>query len=113
MNPEIIGMTGAALTTCCFIPQAIKTVKSRDTRGISAWMYGIFSAGVFCWLIYGFMLSNLPMILANGVTLPLALTILYVKLKEKAHSEHSGVSPHARPSDLASGTDDLPDPPLH
>ncbi|MCD6034430.1 MAG: hypothetical protein K0R63_171 [Rickettsiales bacterium] len=80
---ELIGLIAATLTTLCFVPQAIRTLKTRETHSISKWMYVFFSCGLFCWLIYGILLGNTPMILANAITLPLALTILYVKLQEK------------------------------
>lgn len=77
-----VGMLAATLTTVCFIPQAIKTIRTKQTQGISAIMYCIFNTGIACWLGYGLLLNNLPMIFANTITLPLTLTILVVKLKQ-------------------------------
>lgn len=81
INPEWIGYTAAVLTTLAFVPQALKTIRSRDTRGISLSMYVVFTLGVGCWLAYGIALGSWPMILANIVTLGLAATILGLKLK--------------------------------
>lgn len=81
MNPEWLGFTGAALTTASFIPQAVMTIRSRDTRGISRGMYLIFTAGVAFWLAYGIAIDSLPMILANTATLGLAGTVLAFKLR--------------------------------
>lgn len=81
MNLEWLGFTGAALTTASFIPQAIMTIRSRDTRGISRSMYVIFTIGVAFWLAYGIAIDSLPMIFANTVTLALAATILALKLR--------------------------------
>jgi MtN3 and saliva related transmembrane protein len=81
MNLELLGFAGAVLTTSSFIPQAIMTIRSRDTRGISRGMYIIFTAGVAFWLAYGIAIDSLPMILANTVTLGLAGTILVLKLR--------------------------------
>ena len=81
MNLEWFGYIGALLTTGSFIPQAIMTIRSRDTRGISRGMYVIFTIGVAFWLVYGIALDSLPMILANTVTLGLAGTVLALKLR--------------------------------
>ena len=81
MNPDMLGYVAAVLTTVAFVPQAVKTVRSRDTSGISLGMYVIFTTGVALWLVYGLALSALPIILANSLTLPLAATILALKLR--------------------------------
>jgi MtN3 and saliva related transmembrane protein len=81
MNLEWLGFTGALLTTASFIPQAVMTIRSRDTRGISRGMYVIFTIGVAFWLAYGIAIDSLPMILANTVTLGLAGTVLALKIR--------------------------------
>jgi MtN3 and saliva related transmembrane protein len=81
MNPDMLGYVAAALTTVAFVPQALKTVRSRDTSGISLRMYVTVTTGVALWLVYGLALSALPIILANSITLPLAATILALKLR--------------------------------
>jgi MtN3 and saliva related transmembrane protein len=81
MNGELIGYVGAFLTTVSFIPQAVKTIRTRDTRGISLGMYSVFTVGVACWLGYGLVLGSWPMILSNIVTLGLSGTILALKLR--------------------------------
>lgn len=81
MSGEWFGYAAAALTTLSFVPQAIKLIRSRDTRGISLGMYVIFNAGIVCWLLYGFVLMSWPMIIANTITLALSATILVLKLR--------------------------------
>ena len=81
MNPDKLGYVAAVLTTVAFVPQALKTVRSRDTSGISLGMYVILTTGVALWLVYGLALTALPIILANSITLPLAATILALKLR--------------------------------
>jgi len=81
MNTEWLGYAAAMLTTTSFIPQAVKTIRTRDTRGISLGMYVIFVVGVALWLAYGIAIDSLPMILANTATLGLAGTILGLKLR--------------------------------
>lgn len=81
-NPEILGIIAGTLTTICFVPQAIKLIRSRHTEGVSLLMYAIFTLGVFFWLTYGIVLESRPMIVANSITLGLSATILVVLLKE-------------------------------
>ncbi len=80
-SPHWVGSLAAMLTTVCFIPQAVKTLRERDTRGISLGMYSLFTLGVFFWLIYGLLLQSPPMILANAVTFPLSAVILGCKIR--------------------------------
>jgi MtN3 and saliva related transmembrane protein len=81
MNPELLGYAGALLTSASFIPQAVMTIRTRDTHGVSRGMYILFTVGVAFWLAYGIAMHSLPMILANTVTLALAGTILALKLR--------------------------------
>lgn len=81
MNPEWVGTVAAILTTIAFVPQALKTLKSRDTAGISLGMYAVFTVGIGFWFAYGLMLGSWPMILSNTVTFVLAATILALKLR--------------------------------
>ena len=83
---EAFGYFAATATTVSFVPQAIKVIKTRDTRSISLWMYALFSFGVLLWLIYGIMLAAMPIILANAVTLVFATIILGYKLGESRRS---------------------------
>lgn len=76
-----VGLLAAFCTTISFVPQAIKTIKTGDTSSISLAMYSIFTFGTFAWLIYGILSRNLPVSLANGITLILSTTILIYKLK--------------------------------
>ncbi|NZA28076.1 SemiSWEET transporter [Luteimonas sp. SJ-92] len=81
MSAEWLGYAAAVLTSIAFVPQAIKTVRSRDTRSISLGMYVVFTVGVGFWFAYGVALMSWPMILANSVTFALAATILGLKLR--------------------------------
>tara|TARA_B110000259_G_C13899310_1_gene356217 strand:- start:376 stop:639 length:264 start_codon:yes stop_codon:yes gene_type:complete len=80
---KYIGFFAAFCTTIAFVPQAIKVYKSKSTKDISLYMFLIFTIGVLSWLIYGFIIHNLPVILANAVTLVLSLFILLYKLQYK------------------------------
>ena len=80
---KYIGFFAAFCTTFAFLPQAIKVWRTKSTKDISLYMFVIFTTGVFSWLIYGIIISNLPLILANATTLILSLFILIYKLKYK------------------------------
>jgi MtN3 and saliva related transmembrane protein len=77
---EILGYVAATLTTVSFLPQAILTIRTRDTDGLSLSMYSTFTLGVLGWLIYGFFLKNNVIMIANSITLFLAMLILSFKL---------------------------------
>ncbi|HEX6549846.1 MAG TPA: SemiSWEET transporter [Gammaproteobacteria bacterium] len=82
MNIErYIGLAAAALTTLSFLPQVYRSFVTRDLHGVSLTMYCVFTAGISLWLIYGIMLHDLPITLANAVTLVLAMTVLILKLR--------------------------------
>ena len=81
MDGEWFGYAAAALTTLAFVPQAVKTIRSRDTRSLSLGMYLVFTVGIGFWLAYGIHLRSWPMIGCNALTLVLAGTILGMKLR--------------------------------
>lgn len=76
----IMGFAAAVLTTSSFVPQAIKTIRTKDTRSISFFMYLLFSAGTLLWLLFGIFSDNLPIIIANAITLIFAVIILSYKI---------------------------------
>lgn len=78
---ELIGYGAAALTTIAFLPQVLHTWRLRSGRGISLGMYAIFAGGVALWLIYGLLLGAWPIILANIITLTLALSIIVMAIR--------------------------------
>ncbi len=79
-----VGFGGAVLTTLSFLPQAWLSFKTRDVSGVSLGMYSVFTVGVALWLVYGVMLGAWPIVLANAITLGLAITILVMKLRYSA-----------------------------
>ena len=76
-----MGYAAAVLTTASFVPQAWLTFKSRDVRGISLGMYSAFTLGVALWLVYGLLIQAWPVVIANVITLVLALAILWMRVK--------------------------------
>ncbi len=77
---DLTGTLAALLTTLSFVPQAWHTFQTKDVSGISLGMYSAFTLGVALWLAYGLMLQAWPVVIANAVTLALALGILAMKL---------------------------------
>jgi len=80
----LVGLAAGFCTTVAFLPQVVKTWKSKSAKDLSLGMYSIFCTGVLLWLIYGIMISDLPVILANAITLILAVSILFFKLTFKS-----------------------------
>ncbi len=75
-----IGLIGGIFTTISFFPQVIRIWKTHSTKDLSLVMFLLFSVGVLLWLIYGIILGQLPIIIANAVTLVMAIIILTFKL---------------------------------
>src|SRR3546814_13834515 len=71
----------ALLTSVSFVPQAIRTLRTQDTQGISTGMYVTFVAGTATWLWYGIALRSLPVVASSIVTLLLSAMILVMKLR--------------------------------
>lgn len=78
---EAVGLIAGLCTTIAFLPQAIKCWRSRSTGDISLTMFLIFATGVCLWLAYGLAIGDLPLVLANGITLLLVLSILWMKVR--------------------------------
>ncbi|HLY68987.1 MAG TPA: SemiSWEET transporter [Puia sp.] len=77
----IIGLFAAFCTTISFLPQALKTIQTKNTSGISLRMYFLFTLGTLLWLVYGLLSANIPIIIANAITLVFATVILLYKMK--------------------------------
>lgn len=80
---NILGFVAAAFTTIAFLPQVIKTYKSRSAAALSLSTFSMFTAGVLLWLVYGLLSKNAPIVIANLLTLILAVSLLYMKFKFK------------------------------
>lgn len=81
MSVTLIGLAAAFCTTVAFLPQVMKTWRTRSTKDISLVMFLVFTTGIFLWLVYGVMLVDVPLMVANGITFVLSGTILYFKLR--------------------------------
>ena len=78
---DFLGYFAAFCTTFAFLPQALKTIRSRDTRSISLGMYLLFTTGLVLWFFYGLCKRDSAIVAANATTAILALVILFHKLK--------------------------------
>ncbi len=81
MGITLLGMIAGTLTTIAFLPQLFKVWRSKSAKDISMTWLVTFSGGVLLWLIYGLLLGQLPIVLANAITLGLTWVILGFKLK--------------------------------
>jgi len=81
MTRLILGILAGTLTTIAFIPQVVKIYKMKDAKELSLVTFCVFSCGVFLWLVYGIIIQEWPVILANGITLILSCMIIGMKIK--------------------------------
>ena len=98
--PDLIGYTAATLTTASFFPQAIKTLRSGDTRAISLGMYTLFTTGVALWSLYGLLAADGPVLMANLITLLPAAVVLQRKLNRLSLVKHEPISRAGRVGQL-------------
>ncbi|PKQ60422.1 hypothetical protein BZG02_19350 [Labilibaculum filiforme] len=80
---SILGFVAAFCTTVSFVPQALRVIKTKQTKDLSLVMYSMFNVGITLWLVYGVLILAWPIIIANMITLGLTLTILALKIKYK------------------------------
>ena len=80
MNVDIFGYLAAVLTTAAFLPQLIKTLKTKKADDVSLTTLIMFITGVLSWIIYGYEISSTPILIANLITLILNLLILISKI---------------------------------
>lgn len=78
---EAIGSVAAVITTLCWVPQAVKIIRTRDTRAISVVAQGSLLVGIVLWMIYGFAHGSQPIIWSNAVSFGLIGTIFVLKLR--------------------------------
>jgi MtN3 and saliva related transmembrane protein len=78
---NLLGVVAGTLTTFSFVPQVVKTWRTRRADDVSMGMLLLFTAGVSLWMIYGLMTGAMPVIAANGVTVVLAIVMVVLKLR--------------------------------
>jgi MtN3 and saliva related transmembrane protein len=79
----ILGLLAATLTTFAYLPQSIKAIRTKHTKDISLPMVLMLEFGLITWLIYGILISSIPIIAANTVSIGFMSIILILKIKYK------------------------------
>lgn len=77
----MIGSAAGTLTTVAFIPQVVRAWKTGSVEDLSLWMLLAFTTGVGLWAVYGIVTDAVPLIITNGLTFVLAMTLLVLKLR--------------------------------
>lgn len=80
----LLGLAAGTLTTLSFVPQVVKIWKSKSAEDISLGMFTMFSLGILLWVIYGLLIDSPPLVIANAITLILAITILLLKRRYRS-----------------------------
>jgi len=80
LNIDFFGYFAAILTTLAFLPQLIKTLKTKKADDVSVITLIMFITGVISWIIYGYMISSIPILVANTITCILNILILVFKI---------------------------------
>jgi len=81
MNVEIIGIIAGVLSCTTFLPQIIKTYKSKSTEDVSLLMFIIAALGSALWLIYGVLIQSFALTFTNVIVLIFSLIMLFFKIK--------------------------------
>jgi len=76
-----LGFLAAILTTVAFLPQVLKTFKTKKTNDLSLITYILLTVGMLLWGLYGFLNNDIPLVLANAITFLLSMSILVLKVK--------------------------------
>lgn len=87
-SSEVFGFAAATLSTIAFLPQVVKTWKTRSAKDVSYALLLTFSTGCLCWVIYGYQVEAKPVMIANAFTLTLNLTILALKFVFENNSDN-------------------------
>ena len=78
---DLVGYLAAFCTTLCWLPQAVRAIRTKDTKAISLITQAVFAVGIALWLAYGIAAGSWPVVLSNAITLPLVLAVLAMKLR--------------------------------
>lgn len=81
MTITYVGIAAAVLTTASNLPQAWKTIKTQDTKSLSFGTFSMLFAGTVLWSIYGWLIKDYPILVANGISTILSGIIFYLKLR--------------------------------
>jgi len=85
---QIIGLLAALMTTISNIPQAYKIIKTRETKGVSAWSNLVLLIGLIVWVVYGCLQNDWPIIIANAISAIITAIVIFLKLTSKKTLEN-------------------------
>lgn len=88
---SIIGVLAAIVSTINQLPQAFKTIRSKDTHSLSLWMYIMVWTATSLWLIYGILLKDFPLILSNSISIMPITYILATKIRNTVNGKDKEV----------------------
>lgn len=88
---SIIGVLAAIVSTINQLPQAFKTIRSKDTHSLSLWMYIMVWIATSLWLLYGILLKDFPLILSNSISILPITYILATKIKNTVNGKDKEV----------------------
>lgn len=78
---DVTGSVAAVLGTICWLPQAIRTIRTRDTKSLSLWSNLLLLATVLLWFLYGLALGAWPLVVANAISIILVGIIVAMKVR--------------------------------
>ena len=84
---DLFGFSAALLTTIAFLPQLYKTWKTKSAEDVSLIMLILFITGLICWIIYGFKINSIPILVANIITFIFNFSILILKITYSKNKE--------------------------
>lgn len=88
---SIIGVLAAIVSTINQLPQAFKTIRSKDTHSLSLWMYIMVWIATSLWLLYGILLKDFPLILSNSISILPISYILWTKVRNTLNGKDKEV----------------------
>ncbi len=78
---DLVGVLAGVLCAISFFPQVIKVYRTKQTADLSIVTFSLFAAGIVMWLVYGYLMHSLPIMLANGLMLAFVAAIVFAKIR--------------------------------
>ena len=87
---ETVGFVAAAISTLCWFPQSIRTIRTRDTSGISLASQSAYTGAIMLWSVYGAMIASWPLILSNIIQLFPLTAVLWITVVNRLRARRGG-----------------------
>lgn len=85
MIANIVGYAAAICMVCGYLPQAIYTIRTRDTEGIAMPTFLLMGAGSLFFVIQGILIANWPLVVTNTITTIACIIITAIKIHNHRH----------------------------